>query len=66
MLMVLDAHHAACGTMQVVFAMHDNQPHRADLAKMLVHRRARRRGLAMQLLQRRKTPLKPLETPYWC
>ena len=28
----------------------DNQPHRADLAKMLVHRRARRQGIAQRLL----------------
>src|SRR4029078_10839845 len=30
----------------------ENQPHRADLAKMLVHRRARRRGLGVALLKR--------------
>src|SRR5438309_8466689 len=29
------------GTVQVVLAMPDNQPHRADVAKMQVHRRAR-------------------------
>jgi GNAT superfamily N-acetyltransferase len=28
----------------------DNQPHRADVAKMLVHRRARRSGLAQALM----------------
>jgi GNAT superfamily N-acetyltransferase len=38
------------GTVQLVLAQPDNQPHRADLAKMLVHRRARRRGLARALL----------------
>lgn len=38
------------GTVQLVLAQPDNQPHRADLAKMLVHRRARRRGLAQALL----------------
>jgi hypothetical protein len=35
---------AIVGTVQVVFAIPENQPHRADVAKMLVHRRARRRG----------------------
>jgi GNAT superfamily N-acetyltransferase len=35
---------------QLVLAQPDNQPHRADLAKMLVHRRARRRGVAQRLL----------------
>ncbi|MGH8231181.1 MAG: GNAT family N-acetyltransferase [Steroidobacteraceae bacterium] len=39
------------GTVQIVFAEFDNQPHRADLAKMLVHRRARRRGLGAALLR---------------
>ena len=38
------------GTVQVVFAAPDNQPHRADVAKMMVHRRARRRGLGAALL----------------
>jgi GNAT superfamily N-acetyltransferase len=39
------------GTVQVVLAMPDNQPHRGDLAKMQVHRRARRRGLGEQLMR---------------
>jgi GNAT superfamily N-acetyltransferase len=39
------------GTVQIVFAEPDNQPHRADLAKMLVHRRARRRGVGAALLR---------------
>lgn len=38
------------GTVQLVMAPQENQPHRADLAKMLVHRRARRRGLGKALL----------------
>jgi GNAT superfamily N-acetyltransferase len=38
------------GTAQLIVAQPDNQPHRADVAKMLVHRRARRRGLAQRLL----------------
>src|SRR5438094_10245244 len=39
-----------CGTVQLVLAQPENQPHRADLAKMLVHRRARRRGLGAALM----------------
>jgi GNAT superfamily N-acetyltransferase len=39
------------GTVQVVLAVPENQPHRADVAKMLVHRRARRRGLGAALMQ---------------
>ena len=38
------------GTVQLVPAPQENQPHRADLAKMLVHRRARRQGLGAALL----------------
>jgi len=38
------------GTAQVVLAQPENQPHRGDLAKMLVHRRARRRGIGAALL----------------
>jgi GNAT superfamily N-acetyltransferase len=40
------------GTVQVVFATPPNQPHRADIAKLLVHRRARRRGMAQLLMER--------------
>ena len=29
----------------------ENQPHRADIAKMLVHRRARRRGVGAALMR---------------
>jgi len=39
------------GTVQVVFMWQENQPHRGEIAKMLVHRAARRRGLAARLLQ---------------
>jgi GNAT superfamily N-acetyltransferase len=39
------------GTVQVVFAQPENQPHRADVAKTLVHRRARRRGLGGALMR---------------
>ena len=43
------------GTVQVVLAMPDNQPHRADVAKMQVHRRARRRGLGEALMRAAET-----------
>ena len=39
-----------CGTVQLVLGQPDNQPHRADLAKMLVHRSARRQGLGARLM----------------
>ena len=51
--MVLTAEDAAgtiVGTVQVVLGQPENQPHRGDVAKMLVHRRARRRGIGAALL----------------
>jgi len=39
------------GTVQVVLGQPENQPHRADVAKMLVHRRARRRGIGAALMR---------------
>lgn len=41
---------ALLGTVQVVFAWPENQPHRADIAKMLVRRSARRRGVGAALM----------------
>jgi GNAT superfamily N-acetyltransferase len=38
------------GTAQAVWATPENQPHRADIAKMLVHRRARKTGVGAALL----------------
>ena len=46
---------AVVGTVQLVLAMPDNQPHRADVAKMQVHRRARRRGLGEALMRAAET-----------
>ena len=38
------------GTVQVVLSVPPNQPHRGEIAKLLVHRAARRRGIAEQLM----------------
>jgi GNAT superfamily N-acetyltransferase len=38
------------GTVQAIWAQPENQPHRADVSKMLVHRAARRRGVGAALL----------------
>jgi ribosomal protein S18 acetylase RimI-like enzyme len=40
------------GTVQVFLATPPNQPHRGEIAKLLVHRSARRRGLAERLMER--------------
>ena len=39
------------GTVQVILALPPNQPHRAEIAKLLVHRSARRRGIAELLME---------------
>lgn len=49
-LLVADDAAGIAGTVQLVLAQPENQPHRADLAKMLVHRRARQQGLGAALL----------------
>lgn len=40
-----------CGTAQLILALPPNQPHRADVSKVLVHRRARRQGLGAALMR---------------
>ena len=50
-LLVAEDETGILGTVQLVLAEPDNQPHRADLAKMLVHRRARRKGAGGALLE---------------
>ena len=50
-LLVAEDAHGPCGTVQLLLDLPENQPHRADLSKMLVHRRARRRGLGAALMR---------------
>ncbi len=50
LLIVAEDAHGICGTVQLVLDLPENQPHRADLCKMLVHRRARKLGLGAALL----------------
>jgi GNAT superfamily N-acetyltransferase len=50
-LLVAEDHAGIVGTVQLVLDQPENQPHRADLSKMLVHRRARRAGVGAALLQ---------------
>lgn len=50
--LVLVAEHAGqiVGTVQLVIDQPENQPHRADVAKLLVHQNARRQGLANAMM----------------
>ena len=50
-LVAVDEDDAIVGSVQVALALPDNQLHRADVAKMQVHRRARRRGLGEALVR---------------
>jgi GNAT superfamily N-acetyltransferase len=50
-LLVAEDTRGICGTVQLIVDLPENQPHRADLAKMLVHRRARRQGLGAALMR---------------
>ena len=50
-LLVAEDDAGIVGTVQLVLDQPENQLHRADLSKMLVHRRARRRGLGEALMQ---------------
>jgi GNAT superfamily N-acetyltransferase len=50
-LIVAEDDAGICGTVQLVLDLPENQPHRAELVKMLVHHRARRQGLAATLMR---------------
>jgi GNAT superfamily N-acetyltransferase len=50
-VLVAEDAEGVCGTVQLVLDLPENQPHRADLVKMLVHRRARRQGLGAALMR---------------
>jgi GNAT superfamily N-acetyltransferase len=50
-LLVAEDAEGICGTVQLVFDLPENQPHRGDLAKMLVRRRVRKQGLGAALVR---------------
>jgi len=50
-LLVAEDAGGVVGTVQLILDQPENQPHRADLSKMLVHRRARRQGLGAALMR---------------
>jgi ribosomal protein S18 acetylase RimI-like enzyme len=50
-LFVAEDREGICGTVQLVLAQMENQPHRADLSKLMVHRRARKRGVGEALMR---------------
>ena len=48
----IDPQDGVIGTVQLIVDQPENQPHRADVAKLLVHQNARRQGLANALMSR--------------
>lgn len=50
-LLVAEDESGIVGTVQVVLEQPENQPHRADISKVLVHRRARRHGMGAALMR---------------
>jgi GNAT superfamily N-acetyltransferase len=50
-LLIAEDAQGLCGTVQLTLALAENQPHRADVSKMLVHRRARRQGVGAALMR---------------
>ena len=50
-LLVAEDEDGILGTVQLVLDLPENQPHRADVSKMLVCRRARRRGVGEALMR---------------
>lgn len=51
LLVARDAGGQIVGTVQLALSQPENQPHRADLNKLLVHRRGRERGVGAALMQ---------------
>jgi ribosomal protein S18 acetylase RimI-like enzyme len=50
-LLIAEDRTGIVGTVQLVFAQPENQPHRADISKLLVHHRARRLGIGEALMR---------------
>ncbi|MEM5471242.1 GNAT family N-acetyltransferase [Hoeflea sp. AS60] len=50
-LLVAKLNSEAVGTVQLIVALPPNQPHRCEVAKMMVHPAARRKGIGRALMQ---------------
>jgi GNAT superfamily N-acetyltransferase len=50
-LVVAEDERGIVGTVQLITDLPENQPHRADVAKLLVHRRARGAGIGRRLME---------------
>lgn len=50
-LLIAEDDQGIVGTVQLITDLPENQPHRADVAKLLVHRRARNSGVGQRLME---------------
>src|SRR5579862_494082 len=50
-LLVAEDDAGIVGTVHLILEQPENQPHRADISKLLVHRRARRQGVGAALMR---------------
>lgn len=51
-LIAVNGQQRIVGTVQIILDQPENQPHRADVAKLLVHQSARRQGIARLLMDK--------------
>lgn len=58
LIVARDSHDHIVGTVQVILRQPENQPHRADISKLLVHRTARNHGLGAALMATAETSAK--------
>lgn len=66
LLLVAEAEGRIVGTVQLLLDQPPNQSHRADVAKMLVHRRARRRGIGEALMGELDRLARACGKSCWC
>jgi GNAT superfamily N-acetyltransferase len=62
-ILVAEDDEGVFGVVQVIPAWPPNQPHRADISKLLVHRRGRRRGAAEALMSAAEDAAKAMGRP---
>jgi GNAT superfamily N-acetyltransferase len=65
-LLVAEDDRGIVGTVQLVTSMPENQPHRADVAKLLVHRRARGAGIGQRLMEAVEEAARGRAGGCWC
>jgi GNAT superfamily N-acetyltransferase len=65
-LAALDADARPVGTVQLIISQPENQPHRADVAKLLVHQNARRQGIANALMAELEQTARRKGKTCWC